>query len=70
MEYLIEVAKTIKSIHPLVLASDLLRLYVVYQNGGIYIDLDAYFLKNIDWIVDSIDSFHHVYDWMSLKAIS
>ena len=70
MEYFIKVAKTTKSKYPLVLASDLLRLYVVFHYGGIYVDIDAYFLKNIDWIVDSIDSFHHVYDWMNLRVVS
>lgn len=33
-------------------ASDFLRFYVLFNNGGIYLDTDMYFFKNIDEYLD------------------
>ena len=44
------------------IASDILRAYIINEWGGIYLDLDYEILTKIHWLVDSTDFFSSVWD--------
>ena len=42
---------------PLMIATDLMRAYIIYEFGGVYFDVDYKLIKDITWLVDSTDFF-------------
>ena len=54
----------------MILASDYLRTWIIHEFGGVYVDVDIYFVKSINWLVDSTDSFFTVWDWVHVGDIN